>query len=164
MRLLLTSAFFICIMPAACQGGARHTPVPTNFQYSLTVERQFMTQWTASVGYVGNLGRNMLYPHDINAVPLSELSAYLAQGMARGLDIPHQGKGQASVRPNQGLGLQIVFLPNRDADEIPRLQPVIELARVGRSRICDGNPRGRRRAGRGAGGKPRGGRQGGLVD
>jgi Carboxypeptidase regulatory-like domain len=52
-----------------------HTPVPTNFQYNFTVEQQFLRDWTASLGYVGNYGLNMLFPHDLNAVPVSELSA-----------------------------------------------------------------------------------------
>jgi hypothetical protein len=52
-----------------------HTPVPYNFQYDLTVEQQFLKDWTASVGYVGNKGINMIFPNDINQVPESDLSA-----------------------------------------------------------------------------------------
>ncbi len=52
-----------------------HTPVPYNFQYDLTVEEQFLTDWTGSLGYVGNKGINMIFPNDINQVPESELSA-----------------------------------------------------------------------------------------
>src|SRR5580700_230450 len=52
-----------------------HTPVPYNFQYDLTLEEQFLKDWTGSVAYVGNKGINMIFPHDINQVPESELSA-----------------------------------------------------------------------------------------
>ena len=52
-----------------------HTPVPYNFQYDLTVEQQFLKDWTGSVAYVGNTGINMIFPNDINQVPESELSA-----------------------------------------------------------------------------------------
>lgn len=52
-----------------------HTPVPYNFQYNLTVEQQFLRDWTGSLGYVGNKGINMIFPNDINQVPESELSA-----------------------------------------------------------------------------------------
>jgi hypothetical protein len=50
-----------------------HTPVPTNYQWNLTVERQFLSNWTASVGYVGNHGDHLNFPVDINQVPESEL-------------------------------------------------------------------------------------------
>jgi hypothetical protein len=52
-----------------------HTPVPYNFQYDLTLEEQFLKDWTGSVAYVGNKGINMIFPVDINQVPESELSA-----------------------------------------------------------------------------------------
>jgi hypothetical protein len=52
-----------------------HTPVPYNFQYDLTVEQQFLRDWSGSVAYVGNKGINMIFPNDINQVPFSELSA-----------------------------------------------------------------------------------------
>ncbi len=52
-----------------------HTPVPYNFQYDLTLEQQFLRDWTGSLSYVGNKGINMIFPNDINQVPESELSA-----------------------------------------------------------------------------------------
>jgi len=39
------------------------------------LEDQFLKYWTGSLGYVGNTGINMIFPHDINQVPVSELSA-----------------------------------------------------------------------------------------
>ena len=36
-----------------------HTPVPTNYQYSLTVEREFLRDFAASVAYVGNKGTHL---------------------------------------------------------------------------------------------------------
>jgi hypothetical protein len=51
-----------------------HAPVPTNYQFSLTVERQFATNYVASVAYVGNHGDHLnTGPVDINQVPETEL-------------------------------------------------------------------------------------------
>jgi hypothetical protein len=49
------------------------TPVPLNYQWDLTVEREFLKDWSASVGYVGNHGNHQNFPVDINQVPESEL-------------------------------------------------------------------------------------------
>jgi TonB dependent receptor len=50
-----------------------HTPVPLNYQWNLTVEREFMRDWSASVGYVGNHGDHENFPVDINQVPQNKL-------------------------------------------------------------------------------------------
>jgi hypothetical protein len=50
-----------------------HTPVPLNYQWDLTVEREFLKDWSASVAYVGNHGDRENFPVDINQVPVSEL-------------------------------------------------------------------------------------------
>lgn len=51
-----------------------HTPVPTNYQYSLTVEREFAKDFAASAAYVGNHGTNLnTSAVDINQVPASKL-------------------------------------------------------------------------------------------
>jgi hypothetical protein len=50
-----------------------HTPVPTNYQWSLDLERQFLRDWSGSVAYVGNHGTHLNFPVDINQVPVSEL-------------------------------------------------------------------------------------------
>ena len=51
-----------------------HTPVPTNYQYSLAVEREFLTNFVASVSYVGNHGDKLnTSAIDINQVPVSKL-------------------------------------------------------------------------------------------
>jgi hypothetical protein len=53
-----------------------HTPVPTNYQYTLAVQREFLTDFVGEVAYVGNhgthlnTGSNIL---DINQVPESKL-------------------------------------------------------------------------------------------
>ena len=52
-----------------------HTPVPTNYQWTLSLERQFLTNWMASIAYVGNHGDNLNFPVDINQVPVNELGA-----------------------------------------------------------------------------------------
>lgn len=36
-----------------------HTPVPTNYEYSLSVQRQFAKDYVAQVAYVGNKGRHL---------------------------------------------------------------------------------------------------------
>ncbi len=46
-----------------------HTPVPTNYQWNLAVERMFMKDWSAEVAYVGNHGDKLNFPVDINQVP-----------------------------------------------------------------------------------------------
>ncbi len=50
-----------------------HTPAPTNYQWNLTVEREFLREFTGSVGYVGNHGDKLNFPVDINQIPVSEL-------------------------------------------------------------------------------------------
>jgi Carboxypeptidase regulatory-like domain len=46
-----------------------NTPVPLNYQWDLTVERSFLRDWVASVGYVGNHGDHQNFPVDIDQVP-----------------------------------------------------------------------------------------------
>jgi hypothetical protein len=51
-----------------------HTPVPANYQYSLSVQRQFAKDYVAEVAYVGNKGRHLNTSNvDINQVPQSKL-------------------------------------------------------------------------------------------
>jgi hypothetical protein len=52
-----------------------HTPVATNYQYSLSVERQFASNFVAQVAYVGNKGRHLNTGGniDINQLPESKL-------------------------------------------------------------------------------------------
>lgn len=51
-----------------------HTPVPTNYQYSLTIEREFAKDYTATAAYVGNHGTHLnTGPVDINQLPQSKL-------------------------------------------------------------------------------------------
>ncbi|MGA7858126.1 MAG: carboxypeptidase regulatory-like domain-containing protein, partial [Terracidiphilus sp.] len=51
-----------------------HTPIPTNYQFSLSVEQQFLKDYVASVSYVGNHGDHLnTGPLDIDQVPESEL-------------------------------------------------------------------------------------------
>ncbi|HTV08449.1 MAG TPA: TonB-dependent receptor [Candidatus Aquilonibacter sp.] len=53
-----------------------HTPVPTNYQWTLSMERQFGNSWAASLAYVGNHGTNLNTSGiDINQVPESKLGA-----------------------------------------------------------------------------------------
>lgn len=51
-----------------------HTPVPTNYQYTLSVEQEFLDNWSASVAYVGNHGTHLnTSAVDINQVPVNRL-------------------------------------------------------------------------------------------
>jgi hypothetical protein len=50
-----------------------HTPVPTNYQWSLGVQRQLGTDYVAEIDYVGNHGENLNFPVDIDQVPESQL-------------------------------------------------------------------------------------------
>jgi hypothetical protein len=50
------------------------TPVPTNYQFSLAVEREFARDFVGSVAYVGNHGTHLnTGPVDINQVPANKL-------------------------------------------------------------------------------------------
>jgi Carboxypeptidase regulatory-like domain/TonB dependent receptor len=51
-----------------------HTPVPTNYQWSLSAQRQIGTDFVAEIAYVGNHGTNLNFPVDINQVPEDKLS------------------------------------------------------------------------------------------
>jgi Carboxypeptidase regulatory-like domain len=51
-----------------------HTPVPTNYQWSLSLQRQLGTDFVAELAYIGNHGKNLNFPVDINQVPESKLS------------------------------------------------------------------------------------------
>jgi len=50
-----------------------HTPVPTNYQWSIGVQRQLGTNYVADLTYVGNHGSDLNFPTDINQVPEDKL-------------------------------------------------------------------------------------------
>jgi hypothetical protein len=50
-----------------------HTPVPTNYQWTLDVQREFATDFVADIAYVGNHGKNLYFNVDINQVPEANL-------------------------------------------------------------------------------------------
>ena len=52
-----------------------HTPLPTNYQWTLGVQRQIRTNFVADLAYVGNHGSNLYFPVDLNQVPEAKLSA-----------------------------------------------------------------------------------------
>ena len=84
-----------------------HTPVPTNYQYSLTMERQFGADYVASVAYVGNHGTHLnTSAIDINQVPESRLG----QGQSA---TPYPIFGQITGSTNNAVSnynaLQAVF-------------------------------------------------------
>ncbi len=50
-----------------------HTPIPTNYQWTMSLERQFGNNYAFYLAYVGNHGTNLNFPVDINQVPQSKL-------------------------------------------------------------------------------------------
>ena len=52
-----------------------HTPLPKNYQWNLSLERQLGQNYVATLTYVGNHGSNLSFPVDINQVPENMLSA-----------------------------------------------------------------------------------------
>jgi hypothetical protein len=50
-----------------------HTPVPTNYQWTVGVQHQFAGNYAADLAYVGNHGSNLNFPVDINMVPAAAL-------------------------------------------------------------------------------------------
>jgi hypothetical protein len=50
-----------------------HTPLPTNYQWTLSLQRQINNNLVANIAYVGNHGKNLPYPVDLDQVPQSEL-------------------------------------------------------------------------------------------
>jgi hypothetical protein len=50
-----------------------HTPVPTNYQYNLSLQHTFGADYEAEMTYVGNHGKNLNFPVDMNQVPETEL-------------------------------------------------------------------------------------------
>jgi len=51
-----------------------HTPVPKIYQWNFAVQRQLGTNMMAEVAYVGSHGFDLLFPVDINQVPVGLLS------------------------------------------------------------------------------------------
>lgn len=49
------------------------TPVPTNYQWNLGVQRQFAGDYAAEIDYIGNHGENLTYNVDIDQVPEADL-------------------------------------------------------------------------------------------
>jgi hypothetical protein len=50
-----------------------HTPVPTNYQWTLAMQHQFGLDYSAQIAYVGNHGEHLNFPVDINQVPEGKL-------------------------------------------------------------------------------------------
>lgn len=50
-----------------------HTPIPTNYQWTLSVEEQLGTNYVFTLTYVGNHGANLPFPVDTNQVPETHL-------------------------------------------------------------------------------------------
>jgi hypothetical protein len=50
-----------------------HTPIPENYQWTIAMERAFGANMVAELAYVGNHGKNLNFPVDINQVPEDKL-------------------------------------------------------------------------------------------
>jgi Carboxypeptidase regulatory-like domain len=98
-----------------------HTPIPENYQWTVAVERQFGPDLMASIAYVGNHGKNLNFPVNINQVPVDKLGPDDATGAtnARPYKQYQQIKGstnnaisnynalQASVQKRMTYGLEL---------------------------------------------------------
>ena len=51
-----------------------HTPVAKSYQYSFGIQHQLPQQIVVNLSYVGSHGTHLSFPHDINQVPVSQLS------------------------------------------------------------------------------------------
>jgi hypothetical protein len=56
-------------------GNQFHTPLPRNYQWNLSLEKQIGQNYVATLTYVGNHGADLNFPVDINQVPENMLSA-----------------------------------------------------------------------------------------
>ena len=70
--------------PAAFNGQGQtfnpyHTPISTNEQWSLEVQRELGANMVVNLAYVGSHGYNLQFPTDYNAVPQSQLAPVDAQ-------------------------------------------------------------------------------------
>lgn len=81
-----------------------HTPIPTNYQFSLAVQREFLKDFVAEVAYVGNHGDHLNTNAttngpgtDINQVPESAL------GPNDAASVPYPIFGQISGSTNTGV-------------------------------------------------------------
>ena len=93
-----------------------HTPVPTNYQYSVTLEREFAKDFVASAAYVGNHGTKLNTSGvDTNQVPATKLgqgraaSPYPLFGTINGSTnnaISNYNALQAVLTKRMGYGLQ----------------------------------------------------------
>ncbi|HEY4356869.1 MAG TPA: carboxypeptidase regulatory-like domain-containing protein [Acidobacteriaceae bacterium] len=52
---------------------AYHTPVPKNYQWALSVQRQLGNNYVFNIAYVGNHGTDLYFPVDTNQVPQNHL-------------------------------------------------------------------------------------------
>ena len=50
-----------------------HTPIPTNYQYTVDLQHTLSQNFVADLAYVGNHGKNLNFPVDINQVPENRL-------------------------------------------------------------------------------------------
>ena len=74
-----------------------HTPVPTNYQWSLAVQREFAKDFVAEIAYIGNHGTHLNFPVDLNQVPVGLLGANDAG------NVPYPLFGQISGSPNNAI-------------------------------------------------------------
>jgi len=108
-----------------------HTPVPINMQWTVSVQRQFGTNYVFELSYVGNHGYNENFPVDINQVPESELAANdypnsepypLFQGIGgstnNAVSNYNSLQAQATKRMNNGLEFNINYTWSHFLDDL----------------------------------------------
>jgi hypothetical protein len=96
------------------QGGIpyqkRNTPVARNYQWTLSIQREFARSWVGELAYVGSNGTNLPFNFDANQVPVERLSQSLALGDAARPFPQFQGLGSNSynaISNYQSLQLQV---------------------------------------------------------
>jgi hypothetical protein len=87
------------LFPADVLGLDRNAPVPRVMNFSLTVQREIGYNTVADIGYVGSLGRNLLWQRNLNAIPFGTNSSAAAIDSTTNRPLPPN-----FLRPYLGYG------------------------------------------------------------
>ncbi|MBI1895837.1 MAG: carboxypeptidase regulatory-like domain-containing protein [Acidobacteria bacterium] len=106
MNGLLSSAGVL--FPANVLGLDRHPPIPRVMNFSLTVERDIGFQTVVDAGYVGSLGRHLLWQRNLNAIPFgtnfmpSAIDPTTNRPLPPNFLRPYPGYGNINIREPAG--------------------------------------------------------------
>ena len=96
------------LFPANVLGLDRNAPVPRVMNYSLTIQRDIGYNTVFDIGYVGSLGRNLLWQRNLNAIPFGTNFTAAATDPTTGRPLPpnflrpYTGYGNINVREPAG--------------------------------------------------------------